>query len=322
MVSEKKNSISQPAWGATAASILNGCFGDYLNDRDNGLAIDMAFYQNNRPLELSADALRAACPNPTDKLCVLVHGLCCHEGVWDFPGDPVRSYGRALQHDLGYTPFALRYNTGLPIPYNGQVLDTLLEQLLAAYSGPVDELILIGHSMGGWIALNLAVDHREKIDSIIIAGASTRVVSPLGPGRPLHFLVPLIGKLANKMDWVPVYADTGLAQSDPSYRWVPMDSTIQLFDFMKATQKRLSEVNIPIQILHSKNDSMNSPEGAKTLYDSISTPKDQKRLVWFEQTGHYMFLDCEREEVNRTVVEFVKERIENQSILVHMAKQL
>ena len=35
-----------------------------------------------------------------------------------------------------------------------------------------------------------------------------------------------------------------------------------------------------------------------------------------------MFLDCEREEVNKTVVEFVKERIENQSILVHMAKQL
>ena len=195
--------------------------------------------------------------------------------------------------------------------------DALLELLKEA-----EKAIVIGHSMGGWIALNLAVDHREKIDSIIIAGASTRVVTPLGPGRPLHFLVPLIGKLANKMDWVPVYADPGLAQSDPSYRWVPMDATIQLFDFMKATQKRLSEVNIPIQILHSKNDSMNSPEGAKTLYDSISTPKDQKRLVWFEQTGHYMFLDCEREEVNRTVVEFVKERIENQSILVHMAKQL
>ena len=151
MVNEKKNSANQPAWGATAASILNGCFGDYLNDRDNGLAIDMAFYRNNRPLELSVDALRAACPTPTDRLCVLVHGLCCHEGVWDFPGDPARSYGRALQHDLGYAPFALRYNTGLPIPYNGQVLDTLLEQLLAAYPGPVDELILIGHSMGGLV---------------------------------------------------------------------------------------------------------------------------------------------------------------------------
>ena len=60
---KKRIPSSQPAWGATAASILNGCFGDYLNERDNGLAIDMAFYQNNRPLELSADALRAACPS-------------------------------------------------------------------------------------------------------------------------------------------------------------------------------------------------------------------------------------------------------------------
>ncbi|HSN63536.1 MAG: alpha/beta fold hydrolase [Azonexus sp.] len=151
MVNDKKNSSSQPAWGATAASFLNGCFGDYLNERDNGLAIDMAFYQNNRPLDLSGEALRVACPAPTSRLCVLVHGLCCHEGVWDFPGDPTRSYGRALQQDLGYTPFALRYNTGLPIPYNGQVLDTLLERLLAAYPVAVDDLILIGHSMGGLV---------------------------------------------------------------------------------------------------------------------------------------------------------------------------
>jgi triacylglycerol lipase len=151
VANEKKNSANLPAWGATAASILNGCFGDYLNDRDNGLAIDMAFYQNNRPLALTAEALRAACPAPTGKLCVLVHGLCCHEGVWGFPGAPDRSYGSALQRDLGYTPFSLRYNTGLPIPYNGQVLDTLLEQLLASYPAPVDDLILIGHSMGGLV---------------------------------------------------------------------------------------------------------------------------------------------------------------------------
>ena len=151
MADENSNSASWPAWGDTAASFLNGCFGDYLSDRDNGLAIDMAFYQNNLPLKLSPEALGAACPSPTGKLCVLVHGLCCHEGAWGFPGDHARSYGSALQHDLGYTPFSLRYNTGLPIAYNGQTLDTLLERLLAAYPVPVDDLVLIGHSMGGLV---------------------------------------------------------------------------------------------------------------------------------------------------------------------------
>ena len=154
-----------------------------------------------------------------------------------------------------------------------------------------EKVIVIGHSMGGWIALHLAIDYREKIDSIIIAGASTRTVSSLGPGDPLNFLFPLIVKLVKKWDWPPVYADPAIAQSDPSssYRWIPTESFVQLFCFMKATEKRLSVFNIPILILHSKKDTMNSPEGAQILYDSISTPKDQKRLVWFEKTEHCMF---------------------------------
>ncbi len=140
-----------PGLGATLASIVNGCFGDYLNQRDNGLAIDMAFYRHSEPLMLTAETLRDACPAPTGKLCILVHGLCCHEGAWDYPGNPARSYGSALHDDLGYTPFYLRYNTGLPIPFNGAALDALLEKLLAAYPVPVEEMVLIGHSMGGLV---------------------------------------------------------------------------------------------------------------------------------------------------------------------------
>ena len=173
MVTEKGNSAGQPDWGVTAASILNGCFGDYLSNRDNGLAIEMAFYQNSRPLDLGRDALRICCPAPTNKLCILVHGLCCHEGVWNFPGNPARSYGSALQHDLGYTPFALRYNTGLPIPGNGRVLDTVLERLLAAYPVPVEELILIGHSMGGLVLR--AACHSGATRNAAWAGRVSRV---------------------------------------------------------------------------------------------------------------------------------------------------
>ena len=151
MSDAERKPAAAPGLGTTLASIVNGCFGDYLNQHDNGLAIDMAFYQHNRPLMLTTEALRNAFPAPTGKLCVLVHGLCCHEGAWDYPGNPAHSYGSALHDDLGYTPLFLRYNTGLPIPYNGAALDALLEKLLAAYPVPVEELNLIGHSMGGLV---------------------------------------------------------------------------------------------------------------------------------------------------------------------------
>lgn len=184
------------------------------------------------------------------------------------------------------------------------------ENALLELLAEVEKVIVIGHSMGGWIALNLAIDHKENIDSIIMAAASTRSVSPFGPGGSLHFLAPLIVKLKKKWDMPPVFADSEFITYGNGYEWVPTETWLNVFDFMKATEKRFPEVNTPILILHSKNDSSNSPQGAEILYNGISTRNDLKRIVWFEKTEHDMFNDCERDVVINTVVDYIKERTE------------
>ncbi len=144
-----------PRWTEWGISVLNGMFGDHLHDRRNGLAIEMAFYQQNRPLPLTTASLHGAHPNPTAKLCILLHGLGCNEGIWRFHDpaqrDPDTSYGTLLQQELGYTPFYLRYNTGRPVADNGKRLAALLNELLNCYPVRVDEIALIGHSMGGLV---------------------------------------------------------------------------------------------------------------------------------------------------------------------------
>jgi pimeloyl-ACP methyl ester carboxylesterase len=66
-------------------------------------------------------------------------------------GRPERpGYGACLQRDFGYTPLGLRYNTGRHISDNGRELARLLERLVAAT--PIDEIVLVGHSMGGLVA--------------------------------------------------------------------------------------------------------------------------------------------------------------------------
>lgn len=143
------------AWATSAVSIVNGFFGDYLHARQNGLAIDMAFYHRGRPLPLTRASLLRVHPQPTGKVCVLVHGLAGHEQVWAFPdpADAARttSYGALLHAEHGYAPLFLRYNSGLPIWTNGQRLAALLDELLANYPAPLDDLLLIGHSMGGLV---------------------------------------------------------------------------------------------------------------------------------------------------------------------------
>ena len=128
---------------------LNGVLGDYLSETDNPLAIEMQLRHGGEPLELTPSALRGALPQATGKLLVLVHGLCLTERRWTRRG---HDHGAALAHDLGYTPIYVRYNTGLHISTNGRQLATRLEQLAGAWPVPVDEIVVLGHSMGGLVA--------------------------------------------------------------------------------------------------------------------------------------------------------------------------
>jgi len=130
-----------------AISALNGWFGDYLSQTDNGLQQPMAFYRDNRPV--SPEDFEAP---PTGKVCVLVHGLGCNESLWNFPAPHEGGgYGELLERRCGYMPLYLRFNTGLRISNNGKQLAGLLERFCALHDAAVTELLLIGHSVGGLV---------------------------------------------------------------------------------------------------------------------------------------------------------------------------
>jgi len=128
---------------------LNGVFGDYLCERKNPLAIAMALRQRGEPLELSPGALSRTSPHAGRKIVVLVHGLCMTDHQWTRGG---HDHGAALAADLGYTPVYVHYNTGLHVSSNGRELAAQLEQLVAAWPVALDELAILGHSMGGLVA--------------------------------------------------------------------------------------------------------------------------------------------------------------------------
>lgn len=132
-----------------ALGVLNGVLGDYLCERGNPLAIAMALRYRGEPLELTPEGVRGAIPGAGRKLVVLVHGLCMTDRQWTRGG---HDHGAALARDLGYTPVYVHYNTGLHVSSNGHQLAAQLDQLVAAWPVPLDELVVLGHSMGGLVA--------------------------------------------------------------------------------------------------------------------------------------------------------------------------
>src|SRR3954462_5586462 len=122
--------------GSLALGALNGAVGDRLAESGNPLALDMT-------LQGGGDSPRIA---------VFVHGLCETDDAWALFGR--RPYGARLEEELGYTPPYLPYNTGIHISDNGRRLARLLEETVESWPVPVEEIALVGHSMGGLVARN------------------------------------------------------------------------------------------------------------------------------------------------------------------------
>ncbi|HSH27805.1 MAG TPA: hypothetical protein VK972_08605 [Wenzhouxiangella sp.] len=141
-----------PGQGSSAAreqwrAALNGVLGDHLAGSGNPLTIPMRFRKHGAALTLERSALAGTFDAPRGRLLVAVHGLCMNDLQWGARGIPHR-----LGAALGFTPLYLHYNSGLPIADNGRALAGLLQELVDAWPVPVEEIVMVGHSMGGLVA--------------------------------------------------------------------------------------------------------------------------------------------------------------------------
>jgi len=136
---------SSPEREAVLAA-LNGVIGDHLAHSGNPLAISMHFRRDGVALEPKRDALAKSIPDAGGRILLLIHGLCMSDLQWTRHG---HNHGVALASDAGFTPIYLHYNSGLDVATNGRALDAELEALLREWPVPVEELAVIGFSMGG-----------------------------------------------------------------------------------------------------------------------------------------------------------------------------
>jgi len=129
---------------------LNGVMGDRLADSNNAFATRIALHtflgqalDLQRPLKLE---------RPRPRLVLLIHGLCMNDLQWhtSHEGQPA-DHGQTLCAALDASALYLRYNTGRHVSTNGQALADLLEQLHKRWPTPLQELVVVAHSMGGLV---------------------------------------------------------------------------------------------------------------------------------------------------------------------------
>jgi pimeloyl-ACP methyl ester carboxylesterase len=193
-----------------ALAALNGVCGDLLAEKANPLAIAMQLFSDGRSLPLEKAGIEAALPDAGGRVLVLAHGLCMGDRAWRRAD---HDHGAELARALGYTPLYLRYNSGLHVSANGRALAEMLETLARQWPTQIEELVIIGHSMGGLVARSAcfygeAAGHfwRRSLSSMVFLGTPHH-------GAPLEQLGAWVDHFIGEIPYAAAFGRIGRARS-------------------------------------------------------------------------------------------------------------
>jgi pimeloyl-ACP methyl ester carboxylesterase len=200
---------SNPEREAVLAALC-GVWGDHLDATHNPLAIEMAFRMHGQALTLNREALRLRIPAPRGRILLLLHGLCMNDLQWLRQG---HDHGMELAQALGLTPVYLHYNSGRHISHNGRTLSEALDILLAQWPVPVEELVLLGHSMGGLVARSAC--HHAAVTRAPWLARLGRLICLGSPhhGAPLERGGRLLDSVLDMSPYLAPFARLGRARS-------------------------------------------------------------------------------------------------------------
>ena len=183
--------LSATPRGAVALAVLNGLRGDALEREGSPLAEPMAVRVRGRIV--APDEV----PHAGPRVVVFAHGLFETELAWRYGGG--RTYGQRLADELGCTPVEVRYNSGRHVSENGASLADLLAALVREWPVAIEQIALVGHSMGGLVARSACHHASERGDDWVQLVRHTVTLGSPHTGAPLeaavHYASAALGAL-------------------------------------------------------------------------------------------------------------------------------
>lgn len=192
-IAMRSDIVGSAAWLSDAAlGALNGAVGDYLHREASELDLGFVLRYRDEYFDRARLASGSA-PALPGRVAVFLHGLGTTEWSWCYNaaechGDAAAHFGTLLERDAGLAPIHVRYNSGRRVAENGRLLADALEQLSVARGEPFEELVLIGHSMGGLVVRSAC--HFARVEGLAWGERVSRVFSLGTPhrGAPLEQL--------------------------------------------------------------------------------------------------------------------------------------
>ncbi len=219
-------------------------------------------------------------PDVTRERVVLLHGS----------GDSAQAWSAVLPHLAGVPCIALDLpghgsQVDRPGPASMTVADYADTVRAALAREGIDEACLVGHSLGGAIALRLAVDHPSLVRRLVLVGAGARMrVLPDVLEEAQAAQAAAMRRLV-MLGFAPDHATQAEAYYDALWPMAPgmlhRDlSACDGFDMMG----ELGRVSQPTLILVGEADRLTPPKYARFLAEHL----EMAHLVTVPEAGHYV----------------------------------
>ncbi len=179
-------------------------------------------------------------------------------------------------------------------------------------SSLVDRVVIIGHSMGGVVAMALASDERIDLSALVVMAAPAAFESrTVKMARWLHYVMPY----SNQADTSPLIAQIKAEQTrrgEPALGRVRYDiwasrGVAELNEMTDYAYEHLPNVTAPTLLVYSRKDETIPYENMAKIQARIGAETVETHSL--ETSGHILPQDSERETVFETVEGFLRRHV-------------
>jgi alpha-beta hydrolase superfamily lysophospholipase len=233
---------------------------------------------------------------------VLAHGAGEHSGRYSHVAARFTAEGLAL-HTLDHRGHG---RSDGPRAYIDRLanavsdLDLLVDE--ASEQHPGRPLFMLGHSMGGCLAIAYALEHQDRLDGLLLsaplaaletASAATRIV-----GKLLSSFAPRVGVFGVDPSLVSRDPDVVRAyEEDPlvHHGKLPARTVGELAAAVEGFPARVSELQLPLLVMHGTGDRIVPVAASLMVHDGALS--EDKRLELYDGLYHEILNEPEQRRV-------------------------
>jgi acylglycerol lipase len=252
-------------------------------------------------------------PPAVRAVVVLAHGASEHSGRYAWTAEQLAARGYAT-HALDHRGHGHSEGTRAYVDRMDNVVADL-DQLVrfAAEQHPDAPVFLLGHSMGGCVALAYAIQHQDKLDGLILsaplAALEAASLATRAAGRVLSVVAPRLGVFG--IDSSGVSRDPEVVRdydADPlNYHGkLPARTVAELADTVGAFDEEVPRLTLPLLVMHGTADPIVPPEASDMVSERASS--EDKTYLRYDGLFHEILNEPERERVLGDIADWLDAR--------------